>query len=421
MKSYSITCRKNFNKPLLSKESLPLYSQGQYFYPCSETKIHYTPKPGAYVPLRSVSAPIKRGDKNISQEDIISRNNIFYDAVLTENFQSIESLLEPRDQSHLTSNDFGEHLISEAIRLNKISVIHYLLQKWVEIPRNHDKDVVALQTKFVFLEDYGSLYRIGMRKINEIDPIQGGAPIHLGVAYRNMNMTKFLLLCRADVNNCDKDGNSPLHLAVLGVHTQIVKLLLDNNANPEIINKQNLTVLNLLEIMPPSVQLDLIRQHIARGPILSEGADAIQKAYEEGQWMNDKILGSDLILATHRQDIKRVQVLLNFITVDNITADFSQAVHVAIENSNLDLVKLFFQKCGNMSFFLRAFNETETPIAHAIRSNKEDIISFLSQQSYNTDGMKYHNNSRSLVGHDASKELIENAGDSLDIMAEVES
>jgi ankyrin repeat protein len=421
MKSSFLAGRENFNKPLISNESLLLYSQGQYFYPCSGTKIHHSSTPGAHVPLHLLAAPTNRGDKNISQKAIIPRNNIFYKAVLTENFQWIESLLQPSDKSPLTRNYFGENLISEAIGLNKISVIHYLLKKGIKIPSNHDKDIVALQSKLVFLEDYGSLYRIGKLKINEVDPIQGGAPIHLGMTYNNMDMTKFLLLCRADVNNCDSAGNSPLHLAVLCANEQIVKLLLENKANPEIANKQNLTVLNLLEIMPLSVQLDLIRQHIERGPILFEEVDAIQKAYEEGQWMNNKILGSDLIIATHRQDIHCVQLLLNFITVDNIAGAFIQAVHVAIENGNLDLVKLFFQKCRNIAIFLQAFDNSETPIAHAIRANKEDIISFLAKQSYNTSNMKCHNNPRSLVGHDASEELIEDADYSIDIMPEIES
>lgn len=343
-----------------------------------------------FVQLHFAHTVNERHDNLHITESLKSRSDIIpekttHNAVVTEDFEYMERLLENNHVTQETRNYFGINLMNEAIKCNKLAVIHYLLQQKIKIPCNDAMNIQALRSQFVLYGDYGSLYRMGQLQIDDIDPNRGVAPIHLAVINNDIDMTKFLLFCRADVNKPDNFGNSALYLAVSCNNDKMVELLLKNNADPKFVNKQNCTAYDLVNKMPLSMQSDLIKLHFWSNPVSSNEFDDIQKAFEDGKWANDKILGADLVTATNRNDIKRVGILLNLITVENITKVFSQAVHRAIENGSLDLVKLFLQKCGNMSSFLQVFNNSETPIAHAIRANKEDIISFLEGQSRDID------------------------------------
>ena len=43
------------------------------------------------------------------------------------------------------------------------------------------------------------------------------------------------------MNICDNEGRTPLHLAVLGNHSQIVKILLQSHADPTVCDESNKT------------------------------------------------------------------------------------------------------------------------------------------------------------------------------------
>lgn len=383
---------KNSKKQLTFEEYNPveLTPSGSNVVKIDRLPNSSSPTPRTNKTQLDCSSPLNaRSNNNHIPLDIISLKTIS-EAVAAEDFEYIGDLLGRREATKATRDYFAHSLIKSAIEGNKLAVIHYLLEKGVKIPCNYAIDIQALRSQLMLRGDYGSVYRMGETKINDIDSQQVAAPIHLAVISNNVDMVKFLLFCRADVNSLDGFGNSALHLAVSRVNEPMVKLLLKNNANPKLANKENISILTLLDNMVHSAQLHLIKQHIQQSPETpSEDNNSVLAAYEDGRWANDKILSSDLIAATNRNDIKRVNVLLGFITVENITKAFSQAVHIAIENGNLDLVKLFLQKCGNMPSFLQVFNDSETPIAHAIRANKEDIISFLAEQSSNVDNFSY--------------------------------
>ncbi len=302
----------------------------------------------------------KVGGNMISQEDQL------YLMVATENFCYIENLLSQILSWRGEKSGFIERLMSYAITLDKMSVAHYLLKKRVNIPV--DFNIASLQNKLIILDDYASLMRLGGRlEINNIERTTGCAPLHLAVQNNNYDMVRFLLTHQADVNHVNVFGNSPLSLAMWQVNIPIIKLLLEHKANLTIKDQTDLRDFQL-EYNIPSCEMFSLRQDV--------GAEL---AHEKR--VNQKILQKDLIEATNRQDINEVQSLLFLASLEDIKDIFAQAVYVAIKHGNLNLVRLFSQKCGDPKLFLAMFNHDETPVACAIRHHKQDIVSFLAQIS----------------------------------------
>ena len=56
---------------------------------------------------------------------------------------------------------------------------------------------------------------------------------------------------RVDVNTKDRDGNTPLHMAVLGGHTNCVGLLIEKNANVDAVNSEGNNPLHLAVATAP--------------------------------------------------------------------------------------------------------------------------------------------------------------------------
>lgn len=65
--------------------------------------------------------------------------------------------------------------------------------------------------------------------------------LHAAVEAKKVEMSQFLLSRHAPINIRDSDGNTPLHLATKANHIALIKLLLDNGADPTIMNNQHLT------------------------------------------------------------------------------------------------------------------------------------------------------------------------------------
>lgn len=95
--------------------------------------------------------------------------------------------------------------------------------------------------------------------------------------------------------------------------------------------------------------------------------------------MQQKMLQRDLIEATNRQNINEVQLLLFLTSLEDIKNIFAHVVCAAIKHGNLNLVRLFSQKCGDPKLFLTMFNNHENPITCAMRYHKQEIVSFFNQ------------------------------------------
>lgn len=67
----------------------------------------------------------------------------------------------------------------------------------------------------------------------------GSTALHYTMISKNDNMTLYLIDMGSDINKQDIDGNTPLHMAVINSSYDIAKILLENGANPYILNNNN--------------------------------------------------------------------------------------------------------------------------------------------------------------------------------------
>ena len=86
------------------------------------------------------------------------------------------------------------------------------------------------------LEKVKALVNANPNLVNSKDPtggpgLHGETPLHLAACYNRMNIVKFLLAKKADVNTRDDEGMTPLYVAALAGHKDVAELLLANGAD----------------------------------------------------------------------------------------------------------------------------------------------------------------------------------------------
>lgn len=73
----------------------------------------------------------------------------------------------------------------------------------------------------------------------------GDTPLHEAAGAGNLEICKFLLEAKADVNATDNTKATPLHAAAKGGHWPVAKLLLENKADPLVVDAGGRTVLHM--------------------------------------------------------------------------------------------------------------------------------------------------------------------------------
>lgn len=73
----------------------------------------------------------------------------------------------------------------------------------------------------------------------EVKNIYGYTPLHNACIFNLLDYVMLLIEHGADVNSKSDVGTTPLHEAVKEKHSEIIKLLLKNKANPKITNRHN--------------------------------------------------------------------------------------------------------------------------------------------------------------------------------------
>ncbi len=145
------------------------------------------------------------------------------------------------------------YLISLCVLRSLPDVAVFLLDKGADpdLPRAWD-----YKTALHFTAEMGSLEFIEILSLYDADfnakDYLGLTPLHsickvFSVEDRHLEAAELLIRYGADINSIDQNNKSPLHSAVEYFQDDLIKLLLDNNADQNLIDNDGNTALQILE------------------------------------------------------------------------------------------------------------------------------------------------------------------------------
>ena len=197
--------------------------------------------------------------------DIDNPNHTLHIAVREPNYEIVKALLDMKADVN-RMDEYGDTPLLSAIRDNDgrsesdkyeyLAIISLLVDRGAEPIRNYaGRGPVhrsILQNNIKALELLISKSR---SFLEETDSFSGSTPLHLASRIGNVEIVKIILEEGPEINSTDEIGYTALHHVVKGVaHTflsypcteqskamEIIRLLLDNGADPEIRNFHRLT------------------------------------------------------------------------------------------------------------------------------------------------------------------------------------
>lgn len=146
-------------------------------------------------------------------------------------------LLQIQNPNGMFSNDFIFHVTSDAAEAKE------LVRK---TDREHQdyRSQLARAIAEQNVEETRNLRRLGTR-INERAPGRNSIPLSIAARVGNVEITRYLLKHRAQVNSTNRDGNTPLHTAAFFARKEIVELFLKSGGDPFKKNKRGQTPVDL--------------------------------------------------------------------------------------------------------------------------------------------------------------------------------
>lgn len=114
-------------------------------------------------------------------------------------------------------------------------------------------------------ERAGEIIRKYPEMVNEIVGL-GEAPLHIAAGWGNLDMIKYLIEKKAQVNKKNSQGETPLHGAARNGRLEVVKYLIANGANMDIQDNQDETPLHkaVSAVYPDLATIEYLISHGAR-------------------------------------------------------------------------------------------------------------------------------------------------------------
>lgn len=251
------------------------------------------------------------------------------------------------------------------------------------------RDVVGADTVLLLCCQYDDISFIQWCLHNGVDVNQCNSeewsPLHIATEQGHTRVVELLLNNKADFNKCICNGESPLMVACSNDHTEIVKLLLETKSLPW---QNNITVAQWLflfaclflfvysdfktlvgyrlfnSVVPPLIITILFSlcYHSCVGRVVDTN-----KCTNEG--------GSPLFIACQNNNIEIVKLLLKTNTlVDNISYKGRSPLFIACMKGYLDIVKILL---GNKADVNKCPDEGPSPLFNACCSNHTEIVKLL--------------------------------------------
>ncbi|KAJ7589303.1 Pfs, NACHT and ankyrin domain protein [Mycena floridula] len=214
---------------------------------------------------------------------------------------------------------------------------------------------------------------------------RGCTPLICAAEKGHIDIVKLLLEKNADSNICDKDQHTPLSYAAPWGHIDIVKLLLEKNADPNICDKDQRTPLSYAA---EKGHIDIVKL------LLEKNADP--NICDEEQRM-------PLSHAAQQDHIAIVKLLLEK-NVDPNICDKNQRTPLsyAAQQDHIDIVKLLLEK--NVDPNICDKNQ-HTPLSYAAQQDHIDIVKLLLEK--NADPNICDKNQRTPLSYAAQQDHID--------------
>lgn len=195
---------------------------------------------------------------------------------------------------------------------------------------------------------------------------KGSTPLHLSVLHKNLEVIKLLLNLNANVNDVNEDGESALHLACGESDEEIVELLISKNALINVFAKDNTTPLYY--------------------GIKTKNLKIVQLLLESGAFVEYDEIPASLNICKPIHTViaagcrKMIEILIKHgldvnMKIEENLMEHPSFLHIAVKYDQLDIAKILLDKKADTQI---KNDRGRTPLHIAVdRGNKDMIVLLL--------------------------------------------
>ena len=312
-------------------------------------------------------------------------------AIAKNNFKMVELLINAG--ADVSLEDGKSRLPLElAVEKNNLEIIQFLIEKTTEQSKNHWNILSGKAEIKKLLKDKSKDLNISSIPSDSI--CRKYTPLTYAIAINDFEIVQELICSGADVNREDDAGWLPLVIAVSKGNLEILKLLLRNGANPNMINMKPCTpveypLAKAIEINDVEA-VEILIEHganvnfldlLGRTPItytfLKENTEILELLIQRGADINivDNQGTSPITRAVGKNKINIARILIvNGANVNLKNGDGFSLLTIAIWKDSLDMVQLLVENGATIETHER---NGSTPLENAIALKRMKIIKFL--------------------------------------------
>jgi len=149
--------------------------------------------------------------------------------------EAIEYLKKYNDMDVNVRDEGNNYLINYAIILNDVDLVAQLIHMGakLDITDNDGRSILYIPIKFNYAEMLNIMVYFNNTNIGiplfDIRDKNGNIPLHYAIIHNNLYITKKIIELGSDLNIQDKKGYNALHLAIIHKRPDIIDLILDND------------------------------------------------------------------------------------------------------------------------------------------------------------------------------------------------
>lgn len=328
---------------------------------------------------------------NVENED--GRTPLYF-AVLTGNANIVRLLLDDAADVHI----FDNNGLTPLHFSDDVAVLKLLLQRGCDANIVNKENEVLPLICAIYRGNYDAIKTLiltGKARLDLADK-NGNLPLHAAIDRKSIEIVQFLLSKGAQVNAANKDGVTALYCATYKKQPYIMDLLLRNGAD---INVRNSNLETSLHCAVSTARLDTVKilldnkcdpnlqDNHGKTPLhiaATNGYTDIVEMLIQEHSVNINLADEDGITPLHCAVFTGRNGIVKLLADSQAVLDVKEksgktALYTAVEEGNLDLVKLLLQK--QESLVNVANNYNSTPLHCALTENHLEIATLLIDKS----------------------------------------